>query len=136
MEIVDPFSHSIQWSRRFIGLKLYLPMLVFGWNGYAEVIRHQIKIGDYLKQRLQERGWLVKNSSALPIACFTDSKHVEDEGFVMKVCDKIIKSGKSWISVYKMGKTNTLRACITNYNTSEEDIEALIMLLEGARREV
>jgi glutamate/tyrosine decarboxylase-like PLP-dependent enzyme len=24
------FGHSIQWSRRFIGLKLYLPLLVFG----------------------------------------------------------------------------------------------------------
>jgi len=32
LEITDAFTHSIQWSRRFIGLKLYMSMVVFGWE--------------------------------------------------------------------------------------------------------
>jgi len=44
-KIIDPYIHSIQWSRRFNGLKLYLPLAVFGWAGYEKVIRHQIELG-------------------------------------------------------------------------------------------
>ena len=31
LTITEPFTHSIQWSRRFIGLKVYLPLLFYGW---------------------------------------------------------------------------------------------------------
>ncbi len=30
LDVTDPFTHSIQWSRRFIGLKVYLSLLMFG----------------------------------------------------------------------------------------------------------
>jgi aromatic-L-amino-acid/L-tryptophan decarboxylase len=133
MEITDPFTHSIQWSRRFIGLKLYLPMLVFGWKGYAEVIEHQIKIGNYLKEKLERNNWLIINSSALPVVCFTNPAHLENDQFVLKVVDKIIKSGRAWVSVYKVGKVNCIRACITNYLTKQEEIDKLVELLEEVK---
>ena len=31
-KITDPYIHSIQWTRPFNGLKLYLPLAAFGWN--------------------------------------------------------------------------------------------------------
>lgn len=37
----DPFTHSIQWSRRFIGLKIFLSLAAAGWDGYARVLEHQ-----------------------------------------------------------------------------------------------
>src|SRR5207249_952234 len=49
LDVVDPYSHSMQWSRRFIGLKVYLSLLVAGWDGYAAAIRHQVAMGDRLR---------------------------------------------------------------------------------------
>ena len=52
MQVVDPFAHSLQWSRRFIGLKIFLSLAVAGWDGYAAAIRHQTEMGELLRDRL------------------------------------------------------------------------------------
>jgi glutamate/tyrosine decarboxylase-like PLP-dependent enzyme len=52
LDVVKPHLHSIQWSRRSIGLNLFLSLAVAGWEGYAGVIRHMIHMGDYLRQQL------------------------------------------------------------------------------------
>jgi glutamate/tyrosine decarboxylase-like PLP-dependent enzyme len=36
LAVVDPYVHSLQWSRRFIGLKLFLTLATTGWSGYAK----------------------------------------------------------------------------------------------------
>ena len=61
LTITEPFTHSIQWSRRFIGLKVYLPLLFYGWQGYEQIINHQAEMGQYLKNKLLKSGWLIKN---------------------------------------------------------------------------
>jgi aromatic-L-amino-acid decarboxylase len=136
LNIIDPFTHSIQWSRRFIGLKLFLSMLVFGWKGYSETIWHQIEMGELLRKKLVENNWLIMNSTPLPLVCFTDEKHMDDPSFTKDICEKVIRSGEAWLSLYPVNGTSTLRACITNYNTSPEDIKALVSLVGRIRDEV
>ena len=136
MEIKDPFTHSIQWSRRFIGLKLYISMLFFGWEGYANVIRHQVAMGDLLKKLLVNSGWKMYNDTPLPIACFALEVFEKNPALALTICEKIIKSGKAWISVYKIGEINTLRACITNYATTEKEVQLLVDLLNQYKEEL
>ncbi|MEZ4774722.1 MAG: pyridoxal-dependent decarboxylase [Bacteroidia bacterium] len=136
LPVTDPFTHSIQWSRRFIGFKLYLSMVMFGWEGYAQTIEHQIHMGNYLRQQLLDSGWVIKNHSMLPIVCFADMAREEEEGFVSRVCEFVVKSGKAWISVFPVKGRSCLRACITNYGTTETEIRELIQLLHEARAEV
>ncbi|MFK7933800.1 MAG: aspartate aminotransferase family protein [Saprospiraceae bacterium] len=135
-QIVDPYEQSIQWSRRFIGLKLYLSLLFYGWNGYAQTIEHQQDMGDLLKTKLREHGWLILNDSLLPIVCFTDPKHENDDTFPAKMYHKIVESGEAWLSVFPVDGKPTIRACITNYATQPADIEHLINLLNVLRKEV
>jgi glutamate/tyrosine decarboxylase-like PLP-dependent enzyme len=133
LDIVEPFTHSIQWSRRFAGLKLFLSLQIFGWQGYDEVVGHQAKMGDLLKQKLVENNWSIKNNSPFPVICFTDNSLLHDDNFSKIVSQKIIASGKSWISVYPIKGISTLRACITNYNTNEKELDELIMELNYQR---
>ena len=134
LQIVEPFTHSIQWSRRFIGLKLYLSLLIFGWKGYEEVIEHQSKMSNLLKNKLIESNWLIKNTSPLPVVCFTDEDLQEKKSFASVISKEIINSGKAWLSVYPIGGINTLRTCITNFSTNKNDIEELVELLNHERK--
>jgi len=136
LEITDAFARSIQWSRRFIGLKLYLSMMVFGWKGYSEVIGHQVEMGNLLRFVLKENGWMVVNQTPLPLVCFTDKNHKSDPSFTKRICEKVIRSGEAWISVYTVNGISTIRACITNYNTSPDDIHALVETLNRVRQEL
>ena len=134
LEIVDPFTHSLQWSRRFIGLKVYLSLLCFGWEGYSQVIRQQTEMGALLKKHLMDSGWKIYNMSAFPIACFTDPAYEKDANFAAEINKQVVESGKAWISMYKTGEIFTLRACITNYSTTEKEILALVDLLNQCRK--
>jgi aromatic-L-amino-acid/L-tryptophan decarboxylase len=134
MAVVDPYTHSLQWSRRFIGLKLFLTLATTGWNGYAQVLRHQAEMGKLLRERLIVSGWRVVNQTELPLACFTPAHESWDMATHQKAADAVVASGKAWISsVLLDGKVPALRACITNYRTGPEEIETLVTVLAGAR---
>ncbi|MDZ4722516.1 MAG: aminotransferase class V-fold PLP-dependent enzyme [candidate division Zixibacteria bacterium] len=136
LEVIDPFSHSLQWSRRFIGLKVFMSLLVAGWDGYADVIRHQCSMGNLLRDELHKSNWKVLNQTKLPVICFVDGQTGEGrtERFVATVARNIVRSGEAWISSTTLNKsTPVLRACITNYGTQPADVKALVALLNRER---
>lgn len=135
LDVIDPFTHSIQWSRRFIGLKVYLSLVTAGWEGYRSIVQHQTEMGNRLRQELASSNWKVVNDTVLPVVCFTDSNIPLkiQSNFASFICQEILRSRQAWISVYEINKAPVLRACITNYDTTEEDIMVLIQLLNEAR---
>ena len=126
LTVTEPFTHSIQWSRRFIGLKIYLSLLFYGWQGYEQTINHQTEMGRYLKSQLLKNEWIIKNNTDLPVICFTKKEFETDANFTKEILDKILSNGKSWLSVYPIKGISTFRVCITNYNTTEKEIDELI----------
>jgi aromatic-L-amino-acid/L-tryptophan decarboxylase len=132
MDIVDPHLHSMQWSRRFIGLKVFLSLLVAGRDGYADAIRHQTAMGALLRDRLAAAGWEIANDTALPVVCFTCPGASAD--VQRAIAMHVVASGEAWISTTLLAGTRTvLRACITNYLTEPTDIDALVATLDRAR---
>ena len=135
LQITDPFTHSFQWSRRFTGLKIYLSLLMFGMEGYSRVIRDQVDTGHFLRNCLEQNRWKIMNETPLPVVCFTDETLGQDPGFAREICDSVVQTGEAWISVYPVNRVQTLRACITNYNTGENHIRELVRLLGSIRDE-
>ena len=133
LTIHDPFAHSIQWSRRFNGLKVYLSLLMYGWKGFEQAINHHMAMGDHLREQLKKSGWKIMNPTQLPVVCFTHPAHEGDPNFTTKMLQYILQQGRAWISVYPVNGQSTFRACITNYNTQPEDIQALIQQLNEAK---
>jgi len=133
--VVDPFTHSIQWSRRFIGLKVYLSLLFYGWEGYEKTINHQSQMGNYLKDQLQQDAWSIKNDTPFPVVCFTDERFQDQPAFTQQILTRIIANRKSWLSVYPINGVSCFRACITNYNTTQQEVEELIVELNNGRDE-
>jgi glutamate/tyrosine decarboxylase-like PLP-dependent enzyme len=132
LDVADPYARSMQWSRRFIGLKVFLSLLVAGWEGYAQAIEHQAAMGDQLRLKLAEAGWEVVNATPLPVACFVDRQNPNAP--LEQIARAVVLSGKAWISTTRLGGSiEVLRACITNYRTGPQDLEALVEALNEAR---
>lgn len=127
----DLYLHSLQWSRRFTGAKLFLALASLGLDGYAEMIGRQFDLGNYLRRRLAEEGWVIKNSTELPLVCFTPpgGEPVEE------IERNVAYSGNAWISSVLLQGEPCLRACITSFETTKCDIDALIETLRDARTE-
>ena len=93
-------------------------------------------MGYLLRDTLKSSGWKVINDTPLPLGCFSDEKQFSDPGFARSICDRVIKSGEAWLPVYPVNGLNTLRACITNYWTSDEDINALVDTVNKVRSDL
>jgi aromatic-L-amino-acid decarboxylase len=135
---IDPYVHSIQWSRRFVGLKLFLTVAVAGRSGYAEQIERDCSLGDVLRRELQDEGWNVLNDTPLPVVCFVDPAPPERraDDFNRRVAEFLVERGTAWISTTPVHGKSSLRACITSFRTGRADVKELVGHLDVARREV
>ncbi|HWS87769.1 MAG TPA: pyridoxal-dependent decarboxylase [Pyrinomonadaceae bacterium] len=136
MGVVDPFSHSMQWSRRFIGLRVFLSLLVAGWDGYAAAVRHQVETARHLASELGRAGWEVVNDPSLAVVCFFDRARAEggDADYLEALAEHVRASGAAWVSTTLVAGRSVLRACVTNYRTEKADVDALVSALVEARR--
>ena len=117
----DPFTTSTQWSRRLIGLKLFLALAHHGEAGYIEMIEHQARMGDLLRESLKSSGWKIINTTPLPLVCFT-----HDGIDTQKVLSALRENQIAWMTEAQVCGTSVLRACITNFKTTEADIHWVV----------
>ena len=119
---LDPYTTSTQWSRRFIGLKLFLALAHHGESGYIDMIDHQVRMGDVLREALKRAGWQIVNTTPLPLVCFTRSELVTSR-FLAMLYERQI----AWMSEVRLGNdAPVLRACVTSFRTTESDIEWVV----------
>ena len=128
---VDPYVTSVQWSRRFVGLRLFLSLAAAGWAGYAEHIEHSRELASYAKELLQSRGWEVVNDSPLAVLCIIPPRK---EVSAAQIVERVLASGRAWVSVASFEGENVIRACMTNGQTAREDVDDLVCALEDAFR--
>ena len=121
---LDLYKMGLPWSRRFIGLKVFMVIAELGEKGLAQMIEHQFAMGNYLLQRLRETGWTIENASPLPIVCFS---HPNSKYSIEEILNRVMRRRKCWISQVSLNDERfALRVCITSYKTREEDIDILI----------
>jgi glutamate/tyrosine decarboxylase-like PLP-dependent enzyme len=120
--VVDPYTSSVQWSRRFIGLKLFVALAQHGESGYVEMIEHQARMGDVLRDRVARAGWRIVNRTPLPLVCFT--RDGLDTGRFLK---SLYEQQIAWMSEVRLGGGEpVLRACVTSVRTQESDIDWVV----------
>ena len=132
-DTIDPYATTNQWSRRFIGLKLFLTLLTAGRTGYERQFDHDTELGDYLRQRLTDTGWDTINDTPLPVVCFVDPGAPQDMAHHQRIVDQVLDTGQAWISTTAVDGRPTIRACITSHRTTHKDIDALVELLQETR---
>jgi glutamate/tyrosine decarboxylase-like PLP-dependent enzyme len=117
----DPLTNSAQWSRRFIGLKLFMSLAERGEAGYAGMIEHQARMGQVLRELLVASGWRIVNSTPLPVVCFTR------DGLAPTALLAALRERQiAWMSEAQIGGVPVVRACITSFKTTEKDIEWVV----------
>jgi len=132
-----PGGRSIQTSRRFTGLQVFLALAVAGWEGCAEVVRYRRTMANELRRRLSDAQWAVVNETPFPVVCFVDRLGPQKgrDRYVDKLAHRVRASGEAWIDVVRLpGRGLVLRACITNDSTGPDDLAALVQSLDRARR--
>lgn len=138
---MDNFRMSMQFSRRFIGLKLFMTLAGAGREGMARTIEGQLAMAQRLAELLEDDGWRVVNGASLALVCFenpawADLDTQEAARRNEAVARRVVDAGSSWISTTRTVGRPVLRACVTSYRTREPDLERLVSSLHVARENI
>lgn len=138
-EAPDPYATSVQWSRRFAGLKVFLSLAIAGRPAYAEQLERDVRLGELLARRLAEEGWQRVNDTPLPVVCVA-APEAEARGqehsaaWHAAVADQVVRSGQAWVSTVRLAGRSAIRLCLTSHRTTTSDIEAVATALGQARK--
>jgi glutamate/tyrosine decarboxylase-like PLP-dependent enzyme len=127
---LDPYVTSVQWSRRFLGLRLFLSLAAAGWRGYAKDVEGSIELVRQLAENLAIRGWTIWNEPALGVLCFTPS--AARDGEVLAIVSRVLASRRAWISVAIFEGCEVIQACVTHGGATSADIRELVRVLQSA----
>lgn len=129
----DPYTSSMQWSRRAAGLKLFIALAIHGRRGYARLVERHVQLGERLRAGLEAGGWQVLNGTPLPVVCVQDPDHVDDRVFHQTVADMLVDDGSAWVSTVQLDGRPAVRACVISHRTTGADVDALVHALGRAR---
>ncbi|HUJ99421.1 MAG TPA: pyridoxal-dependent decarboxylase [Stellaceae bacterium] len=129
---IDPYVTSVQWSRRFLGLRLFLSLAAAGWSGYGAHVEKSVALARLLEQQLAARSWRVVNDASLAVLCIEPPGGA---GAVQAIVRRVVASGRAWVSEAEFEGRPIIRACVTHGRTTPEDVAALVDALDAAARD-
>jgi len=133
-ERVDLLERSPENTRPFRALKVWLALQAYGRDGYSAMIERNIRLAAYFESLVDATpGLAVAAPRELSIVCWRveppalagDSERLERlQG---RIIEELERRGIALISNAKLRDGRTaLRACIVNFRTGVEDVEALV----------
>jgi glutamate/tyrosine decarboxylase-like PLP-dependent enzyme len=123
---VDPYLNSVQWSRRFLGLRLFLALAAAGWEGLGAHVERGVEVIERVKEQLSALGWKIANDSPLAVL---DAIPPAGLGDVRALVRRVVASGRAWVAPTTFEGQEVVRICATNGETRIEDVNALIAAL-------
>jgi len=129
----DPYTSTVQWSRRFLGLRLFLALASAGWAGYAAHVERAVALAGVLQDGLASRGWRIANEPALAVVC---AEPPAGAGSAKEVVSRVLASGRPCVSAATFEGRDVVRACVTNGKTTRRDIMEVLDALQAACRSV
>lgn len=133
-----------QFSRGFHALKVWVSLLAHGWNAYERRIVHDCELAAYLRDRAEAHPELEPvGRQSLSIACFryvpADLGDRTDRAEYLNALNERLMaelqwSGRVFPSNAVVNGEFALRACIVNFRTEAEDMDALVDLTVATGR--
>jgi aromatic-L-amino-acid decarboxylase len=122
------FEESLELSRRFRALKLWLSLRYHGLNAFRDAINRDLAHAQRLRERIEAEPALeLLGSGSLSAICFRyvgeGAERIKNEAEADRV---VHERGRVFISNASIHSKFALRACFVNHRTSERDVDAIV----------
>ena len=139
-------DYGPQNSRGFRALKVWLSLCHAGRSGYIKMISDDINLASYLYDLVDKEPELEALTHNLSITTFRyapetpDKDENERESYLNELNTEILtrlqEGGEAFVSNAVINGKYVLRACIVNFRTNKEDIEALPKIILRLGKEI
>jgi aromatic-L-amino-acid decarboxylase len=129
------YQYSIEGTRRFRGLKLWLSWKHLGTEGLGRLVEMNVELAEHLAARCGESEDFeaVPEQPELSVVCFRHRPGELDGAALDSYQDALQRalaaSGDGWVSTTRLRGRTFLRAGITNYMSTRDDVDRLLLAL-------
>ena len=132
VELFAFFEGTMELSRRFRALKLWMSLQYHGRAAFREAIRRDIAHARLLRETVEAEPELeLVAPSPLSAVCFRHK--TKDNEAVLK---RVTARGRVYISNATIGGRFALRACFVNHRTTDDDVRAIVSEVVAAAAEL
>lgn len=135
-------SKSLQTTRRFDALKLWMGLEALGQNRYAAIIDHGVSLAQDVAQFIHEQPTLelVMTPQLASVLFRYRPAQPQDTAEVallnQKIGDALLESGRANVGVTEFDGVTCLKLTLLNPTVSLEDIKTLLALVEKTARQL
>jgi aromatic-L-amino-acid decarboxylase len=139
-EPLNWYQYSIEGTRRFRALKLWLSWKHLGTEGLGALVEHNIALADHLATRLREApDFELAVEPELSVVCFrhlpegwerwSPGKIDEYQALLQRALEV---DGTAWVSVTTLRGDTVLRAGVVNYQSTHTEVDAMLRVLRAS----
>ncbi|WP_147676302.1 pyridoxal phosphate-dependent decarboxylase family protein [Algibacter pacificus] len=127
----SPADLSPELSKHFRGLRMWLPLKLYGETVFSDYLNEKIQLAYYLFQELSLIGYKTLCEPDLSVVAFRLELKAYDSDVLNKIIlDYIQQDGRIFISSTILNNKLTLRAAILSFRTHKAEIDLLLHLLK------
>lgn len=136
------FEESLELSRRFRALKLWMSLRYHGFAAFRESIRKDMSQARRLASAVKAEPQMELLAPVeLSAVCFrhrgkAESDEAERNRFNAELLQRIVRRGRVYLSNASLRGKFCLRACIVNHRTKDADIDSVVPEVMAAALEM
>ena len=131
------FDESIELSRRFRALKVWLSLRYHGFAAFREAILNDLAMAQHLARLSAMRLQLeLLAPVTLSAVCFRYRAEVDSDALNQTILQRVIRRGRVFLSNASVHGQFALRACIVNHRTTLADVEQVVSEVIEVGREL
>jgi glutamate/tyrosine decarboxylase-like PLP-dependent enzyme len=132
------FEESIELSRPFRALSLWLSLRYHGLRAFQQSIRDDLRLAQLLADAIDAGPDLERLAPvALSAVCFRYVSRTGDlDAFNQKILDRVIRRGRVYISNASINGMFALRACVVNHRTTDDDVKEIVSEVLAAAKDL
>ncbi|RWO94201.1 MAG: aminotransferase class V-fold PLP-dependent enzyme [Mesorhizobium sp.] len=126
------FEESMELSRRFRALKLWMSLQYHGRSAFREAIARDLSHAQLLAETIQSHPEL-ELLAPVPLSAVCFRHRAKDNAAILR---RVIARGRVYLSNATIDDQFALRACFVNHRTTEEDVRAIVSEVIAAASEL
>ncbi len=135
---VNPADYSPELTRSYRGLRVWLPLKLFGVKAFRENLAEKLKLTKWMYERfLEEPGFECMAVPELTVIAFRyRPKRGDVEAFNRKLLAYIVKSKKLFLSSTLLHGKFVIRVCILSFRTHKAEVEEAFEIIKRAAKKL
>jgi glutamate/tyrosine decarboxylase-like PLP-dependent enzyme len=129
---IDASQYSPELTRSFRGLRVWLPLKLFGVRAFRENLAEKLNLTQGIYQRfLEEPRFECIGAPDLSVIPFRYRPRTGDvDAFNRKLLEKIVKSKKLFLSSTLLKGQFVIRVCILSFRTHRAEVEEAFEIIK------